>query len=60
MGKDEDIVCVIMFGYGRGPTHCNAHTWVGLRFGLTLFKRTNINKMQIKDWLFGYGGLGSH
>jgi hypothetical protein len=49
MGKDEDIVCVIMFGYGRGPTHCNAHTWVGLRFGLTLFKRTNINKMQIKD-----------
>jgi len=25
MGKDWHIVCVIMFGYGKGPAHCNAH-----------------------------------
>jgi hypothetical protein len=29
---------VIMFGYGKGPAHCNAHTWVGLRVGLTFFR----------------------
>jgi len=26
----EHCMCVVMFGYGRGPTHCNAHPWVGL------------------------------
>jgi hypothetical protein len=26
MGKDWHIVCVVMFDYGKGPTHCNAHT----------------------------------
>jgi hypothetical protein len=46
---------VVMFGYGRGPTHYNAHTWMGLRVGLIVFQRTNISKMQIKNWLFGYG-----
>jgi hypothetical protein len=39
---------VVMFGYGS-----NMHTWVGL----TIFQKTNINKMQIKYLLFGYGGL---
>jgi hypothetical protein len=47
---------VVMFGYGRRLAHYNAHTWVGL----TTFQKTNINKMQIKYLLFGYGGLGSH
>jgi hypothetical protein len=37
-----------MFGYGRGPAHFNAHTWVGLRVGLIVFQRTNISKMQKK------------
>jgi hypothetical protein len=40
---------VIMFGYGKGPTHFNAHTWVGLRVGLIIFQRTKISKMQIKN-----------
>jgi hypothetical protein len=56
---------VVMFGYGKGLGHCLCdhvwfRVWVGLRFGLALFKRTNINKMKIKNWLFGYGDLGSH
>jgi hypothetical protein len=38
-----------MFGYARGPTHCNAHTWVALRVDLSIFLKTNIRKMQIKD-----------
>jgi hypothetical protein len=38
-----------MFGYATRPTHCNAHTWVGLRVGLTIFEKTNISKMQIKN-----------
>jgi hypothetical protein len=29
---------VVMFGYGRGPTHCNAHTWMSLRVGLMFFR----------------------
>jgi hypothetical protein len=33
---------------------------VGLKVGLTIFQRINVSKMQIKNWLFGYGGLGSH
>ncbi len=46
-----------MFNYGRRPTHSNAHAWVGL----IVFQRTNIlSKMQVKNWLFGYGRLGSH
>jgi hypothetical protein len=36
--KKGTMSYVIMFGYGKGPTHFNAHTWVGLRVGLTLFK----------------------
>jgi hypothetical protein len=47
---------VVMFGYGRGPTHYNVPTWVGL----IVFQKTNINKMQIQYLLFGYGGLCSH
>jgi hypothetical protein len=44
MGMEKSITkkgtmsYVIMFGYGKGPTHFNAHTWVGLKVGLTLFK----------------------
>jgi len=40
---------VVMFGYVRGPTHCKAHTWVGVRVGLTILQKTNISKMQIKN-----------
>ncbi len=45
---------VVMFGYGKGLGHCLCdhvwfRVWVGLRFGLALFKRTNINKMKIKN-----------
>jgi len=69
--KKRTMSYVIMFGYGKGLTHCkyvvmfgygrglapsNAHIWVGL----TIFQRTDISKMQIKNCLFGYGGLGSH
>jgi hypothetical protein len=36
--KKDTMSYVIMFGYGRRPTHCNAHTWVGLRVGLTFFR----------------------
>jgi hypothetical protein len=46
--KDYHIVCVVMFGYGRGLAHRNAHTWLGLKVGLIVFQRTNISKMQIK------------
>jgi hypothetical protein len=27
---------------------------------LTTFQSTNISKKQMKNWLFDYGGLGSH
>jgi hypothetical protein len=36
--KNGTMSFVIMFGYGRGPAHWNAHTWVGLRVGLTFFR----------------------
>jgi hypothetical protein len=28
--KEGTMSYVIMFGYGRGVAHSNAHTWVGL------------------------------
>ncbi len=55
MGKDNNkkkrgtMSYVVMFGYVRGPTHCNAHTWVGVRVGLTILQKINISKMQIKN-----------
>ncbi len=54
MGKSNNkkkgtVSYVVMFGYGRGSAHCNAHTWMGSRVGLTIFHRINIIKMQIKN-----------
>ncbi len=60
MGNDKHIICVGMFGYGRESAHCNAHTWVDLKVDLTTFQSTNISKKEMKNWLFDYGGLGSH
>jgi hypothetical protein len=59
MGNIKHIKCVDMFGYWRQRAHCNAHTWVDLKVVLTTFQSTNISKMQIKNWLFDYGGIGT-
>jgi hypothetical protein len=47
--KKGTMSYVVMFGYGGGLSHCNAHTWVGLKVGLTIFQRINVSKMQIKN-----------
>ncbi len=60
MANDKHIICVGVCGYGRERAHCNARTWVDLKMNLTTFQSSNISKMQMKNWLFDYGGLGSH
>ncbi len=56
--KEGTMSYVIMFGYGRGVAHSNAHTWVGLT--VCFWDNQNKQNARIKNWLFGYGGLSSH